>query len=362
MDNGQRGIIYRGNSAQISFTFNGIRCRELLPVPPTKAAKKEIELKRQSILYEIKTGTFDYLKHFPNSKKAKELRKTNPQHFTIAEGLKDWLKRNQSKLQLSTLHGYNSAIYYYLIPVFGELAIADLKAIRIKEWLSDLPISNKRKNNVLIPLRQMYKELFLDEIIDKNPLDRITNLSVQVREPEPFNAGEIEKILNKLEGQEKNLIQFAFWTGLRTSELIALRWQDIDLINNRIFVRQAKVKGQIKGTKTSSGTREIMLQPQAKEALTNQHTYTGKVDEIVFHDSRTNQSWKNDQTIRKVVWIPALERAGLKYRNPYQTRHTFASMLLSKGENPLWVANQMGHKDWGQIRKVYGRWIPQEKR
>ncbi len=71
-------------------------------------------------------------------------------------------------------------------------------------------------------------------------MDRITNLSVQVREPEPFNAGEIERILNELEGQEKNLIQFAFWSGLRTSELIALRWQDIDLINNSIFVRQAK--------------------------------------------------------------------------------------------------------------------------
>jgi integrase len=54
---------------------------------------------------------------------------------------------------------------------------------------------------------------------------------------------------------------------------------------------------------------------------------------------------------------PALQRANDKYRTPYQTRHTFASMLLSRGENPLWVAEQMGHKDWGMIRKVYGRWI-----
>ncbi len=65
---------------------------------------------------------------------------------------------------------------------------------------------------------------------------------------------------------------------------------------------------KIKGTKTSSGTREIMLQPQAKEALTNQYAYTGKISEIVFHDSRNNQSWKNDQTIRKVVWIPQEKR------------------------------------------------------
>jgi len=109
----------------------------------------------------------------------------------------------------------------------------------------------------------------------------------------------------------------------------------------------------IKGTKTSHGTWEERRQPQAKQA------HIGKSDEIVFHDSRTHQPWKNGQAIRKAVWIPALKKAGLKCRNPYQTRHTFASTLLSRGENPLWVAQQMGHKDWGQIRKVYGRWISQ---
>ncbi|RMH36814.1 MAG: hypothetical protein D6694_13555, partial [Gammaproteobacteria bacterium] len=51
----------------------------------------------------------------------------------------------------------------------------------------------------------------------------------------------------------------------------------------------------------------------------------------------------------------------VRYRPPYQTRHTYASMMLSAGANPLWVARQMGHKDWGMIRKRYGRWIPQEQ-
>lgn len=55
----------------------------------------------------------------------------------------------------------------------------------------------------------------------------------------------------------------------------------------------------------------------------------------------------------------ALKKAGIRYRNPYQTRHTYASMLLSAGENPMWVAQQMGHKDWAMIRRVYGRWIPE---
>ena len=69
--------------------------------------------------------------------------------------------------------------------------------------------------------------------------------------------------------------------------------------------------------------------------------------------------WETDGQIRKTAWSHALKKAGVRYRNPYQTRHTFASTLLMAGENPLWVAQQMGHKDWGMIRKRYGRWIPE---
>lgn len=329
-------------------------------MPPTKAAQKELILKRQAILYEISIGTFDYSKHFPHSKRAGEFRKTRPDRYTIKEALKSWLQRNQAKLQKSTLQDYNSAIYHHLVPTFGDLTIAELTASKVKEWLSELPCSNKRKGNILIPLRQMFDELYHDEIIDKNPLTRVKNLPNETCEPEPFTQNEIARILNELTGQAKNLIQFAFYSGLRTSELIALCWQDVDFENNRIFVRQAYVRGQLKNTKTKSGKREVMLQPQAKEALLNQHVFTKQQNKIVFHDPYTNKSWTNDQPIRKKIWIPALKKASIKYRKPYQTRHTFASMMLSRGEHYMWVAQQMGHKDWGMIIKFYGRWIPQK--
>ncbi|WP_245812972.1 tyrosine-type recombinase/integrase [Nitrosomonas cryotolerans] len=82
--------------------------------------------------------------------------------------------------------------------------------------------------------------------------------------------------------------------------------------------------------------------------MLSQQTYTEEYNEIVFHDPRTNKPWKDDQPIRKTVWTPALRETDIKYRNPYQTRHTFASALLSRGKNPLWVAQQMGHKDWSE--------------
>jgi integrase len=239
MDRGHRGITFRGNSAQIAFTYQGVRCRETIPIPPTKAAQKQLILKRQTILFEISMGIFDYGEHFPDSKKAKEFRKTRPDRYTIVEGLKDWLKRAQSRCQPSTLRDYASAIHHHLIPTFGDLTIDELTALKVKEWLSELSCSNKRKNNILIPLRQLYDEMYHDEIIEKNPLDHVKNLPIHTREPQPFTPNEVASILNELAGQEKNLIQFAFWTGLRTSELIALRWQDVDLEKNCIHVRIA---------------------------------------------------------------------------------------------------------------------------
>ncbi len=187
MDFGQRGITVRGNSVQIAFTYQGVRCRETLPLPPTKTVQKELALKRQAILYEIKANTFDYLKHFPQSKKAREFRKTRLDHYTIGEGLNAWLHRRQATCQRSTLAGYSSAIHHHLTPKFGALAIAELTATLVKEWLTELPCSNKRKNNILTPLRQLFEEMYLDEIIDKNPLDRMKNLTVHSREPEPFS-------------------------------------------------------------------------------------------------------------------------------------------------------------------------------
>ena len=54
-----------------------------------------------------------------------------------------------------------------------------------------------------------------------------------------------------------------------------------------------------------------------------------------------------------------LKTAKVRYRNPYQTRHTYASQLLSGGENPLFVAQQMGHKTTEMIMRHYGRWVEQ---
>lgn len=66
----------------------------------------------------------------------------------------------------------------------------------------------------------------------------------------------------------------------------------------------------------------------------------------------------NYQVVSRSVWYPTLKRAGLKARNPYQTRHTYATLLLAVGESPEWIANQMGHTTTTMLFRVYSRYVP----
>jgi integrase len=126
-------------------------------------------------------------------------------------------------------------------------------------------------------------------------------------------------------------------------------------------VQRAVVAKTEKGTKTEAGTRDVMLLAPAKDALIAQKEFTFLAGKRVFHNPRTGDAWETDAQIRKTSWRHILKKAGVRYRNPYQTRHTYASTLLSAGENPWWVAKQMGHVDVEMVFRHYGKWIPTNK-
>lgn len=356
MDRKFRGVSARGNRIQISFMYEDERCREIIPLDPTAKNMKEANEIRQMILTQIKLGSFDYGKQFPNSPKAMKYGKNIADKTTIEERLNEWLRLNQKRLQSSTMRDYVGVINCHLIPQFGHLYLSELTTTDVRHWISNQSISNKRINNILIPLRAIYEDAYEEEIITKNPLRRIKSLSVVTREPNPFTDTEINAILNQLKGNDKNLIQFAFETGLRTSELVGLYWEDIDFEQKRIYVRRAIVRNKIKEPKTRSGIRTVDLSEHAINALNDQQQIAQQNIKNVFFDTK-NKVRLDDQKIRKRIWRPALAEANVTYREPYQTRHTFASKQLSSGKPALWVSTQMGHSNPIMTTSKYARWI-----
>jgi len=273
--------------------------------------------------------------------------------------------------------------------IFGQLPIAlvtDVLICAMRQQLLNDGLKGKRIDNLMIPLRGamtrevMLKKLTINPFSTIKPLvqtshsrtrnsdDEVSDLDAPLpdgdvvgflrdeKAPDPFTTDEIEKIILNLDAPMGNQMTFAFWTGLRTGEIIGLRASDLQLDKNRLLVRRSVSRGVLKTTKTNK-QRWVHLLPPAKAALEAQLKLFGAPDGWVFPNPFTKKRWKNESKITR-RWKRALAAAAIRYRRPYQTRHTFASMHLSSGENVMYVAQQMGHADWSMLIKVYGHWIP----
>jgi len=352
-------------SYEITFAYKGQRCRERIKLKPSASNDRKIEHHRSAVIDAIEKGTFDYAYTFPESTNAAQFAARQGDIILIKDYLDQWLRQAEAHVSASTWNGYRKIINNTLIPALGHLKLTELRRRHIKEMATGMSVTNKRIANILSPLRVAMQEATDDELIDTNPLygwqyKRKEGVK-QADDIDPFTSEEQTAILEALTGQGRNLIQFAFWSGLRTSELVALEWGDIDWKRGVVRIQRAQTQAaaEPETTKTRAGIREIKILSPALQALKAQKTHSylhpsGRV----FLNPRTGAAWTGDQPIRKTLWEHALKKAQVRYRRPYQTRHTYASMMLSAGESPMWVAQQMGHSDWTMIARVYGRWIP----
>lgn len=352
------------SSIEISFMYRGTRCRERIALKPTAANLKRAENHRAAILHAIATGSFDYRATFPNSTNAAKFADQRGDVLTFESFLETWLDRQKKHLKDSTFDGYRKIVNGQLIPWFGAITLSALRKRDVREKLDPMKVSNKTLANMQSVLRKALDDAVDDELIETNPLAGWCYSKVEppkeTDQIDPFTKEEQAALLANVSGQGRNLIQFALWTGLRTSELVALDWGDIDFVRGVVMVSRAITQKSkaAENTKTTSGRREVKLLAGALEALHAQKQYTFMAGAEIFQNPNFNERWGGDQPIRKTLWVYVVKRAGVRYRHPYQTRHTYASMMLSAGEHPMWVAKQMGHADWTMIARVYGRWMP----
>ncbi len=351
-------------SIEITFMYRGVRCRERITLKPSPTNLKKAEQHKAAIEHAISIGGFDYSVTFPGSPRAAKFA-PEANRETVAGFLTRWLDGKKRHVSSSTFDGYRKIVELRLVPALGERMVVELKRKDVRDWLSTLEISNKTLSNIQSCLRSALTDAAEEELIEVNPLAGWTysrkEAPAKDDDVDPFSPEEQQAVLAALNGQARNMMQFAMWTGLRTSELVALDWGDIDWLREEVMVSRAMTqaaKGHAEVTKTAAGRRAVKLLRPAMDALKAQKAHTFLADVEVFQNPRTLERWTGDGPIRKTMWVPAMKKAGVRYRRPYQTRHTYASMMLSAGEHPMWVAKQMGHTDWTMIARVYGRWMP----
>ncbi|WIX34112.1 site-specific integrase [Salinicola sp. JS01] len=350
------------STIEIDFYYQGTRCRERIKLQPTPANLKKAARHRAAILDSIDSGTFDYAVTFPRSRNTRRFIRGD----RLDNYLRTWLDRKRPTLKASSIQTYSKIIEQMVVPALGSLMLSEVTRPVVRDWLATLSCGNKRMSNILTVLRGALGDAVYDELIPTNPLHgwhyRRQERPKPSTGPDPFNRDEQARILAACRDELRPLFQFAFWTGLRPSEYIALEWGDIDWDRREVSVTKSSTfaaRGEIEDTKTAAGNRTVMLLPPAIEALKQQRQYTQlHPSGRVFLWPRSQLPFKGDADIREKLWRPAVRRSGVRYRTVYQTRHTYGSMMLSAGEPLAWVSRQMGHRDVIFTARVYAQWIP----
>lgn len=351
------GVEVRAASIRISWTDpDGTPRRETLtvngrPMAPTPANIKFAHRVAAEVKDKARHGTLVLSDYFPDSKHA------GP-GMTVAAQLGAWLE--SLRVEASTRKGYESAKRFW-VETLGTKDIRRLKHSDILTALATRPtLSGKTVNNYVSALREACQLAVLDKVMQANPVATIPSAKHQKSPPDPFSREEAEAIIADMAAHYPPEVaaycEAKFFTGLRTSEIGALLWADVDLPSAQALIQRAVVQGVEKTTKTNTA-RTLRLNSRALAAIQSQKARTYLAGKHVFLDPRRGLPWDKEQFFTRFHWIPTLKRLSLRYRPPYNTRHTYATIMLMAGMTPAFCAGQMGH-DIKVFLTTYARWLP----
>lgn len=337
---------------------------------PTNRRRCDTAMKR--IDAEIVLGTFDYAAYFPDGGKVEVFRNLER---VVASAKSDtplfrhfaetWFAERRVEWRRSYADTMRITLDKYLKPRFGDTALDLIEKSGIMAFragLADRPgvsagtrLSAARINKIMMPLRMILIEA-ADRFGFVSPWRNIKPVKQKKSDVDPFTLDEVNRFLVAVRPDMRNYYAVRFFSGLRSSEVDGLKWQYIDLDKRQILVREALVQGRIETTKTDGSMREIAMNHLVYEALVKQRELTAKLSDYVFCMRSGNPFINRNVTSR--IWYPTLRFLGLRPRRPYQTRHTAATLWLASGENPEWIARQMGHNSTEMLFRVYSRFVP----
>jgi integrase len=331
----ERGVFPRDGTLYIDITTPYGRVKRSLRLEDTAKNRAFAQNILGEIRLKIARGDYRPEDYFPGSKRVD----TAPcREITFREFVVQWLD-GLDLLATSTWEGYRKIMNRYFLPALHDRPLTTITATELSSVIAGIAWqSTKTRNNALSPLKRLFDAAHFDGIIGADPTTRLRFAKTQKPQPDPLSLPEVERVLAWMERNPiyHNYFELAFFTGLRTSELIALKWGDIDWQRRTLTVQRAKVRRELKGTKTAV-VREVELHSRALDALQRQKALTFLAGDWIFLHPATEKPFNDDKPPR-LVWTSALKGSGLRHRDAYATRHTYITLALMSGANVLWVS------------------------
>lgn len=367
----------------IDFRWCGVRCQEATRLADTAENRAKVRRDVRQIDGEIAACTFEYLRWFPHGRKAElfAVHEANEPPL-YREYVERWLADKTARLGAGTAYDWQRIVESRLIPAFGRNAVSEIDTEAVEGFIAALKrgeaatapvpdttdrrrhprvpqkLSNRRVNIIVKVLRQSLDRAVAKGWLKENPARNIGLLREDKPEIDPFSLGEVQTFVSEGldDDEDRRYFRVAFFTGLRPGEEIGLQWDDIDWRRRTIRVRRSVSRFGEGPTKTIESKRDIEMLPIVEQALLAQRVAKQLRSTWVF--ANRDGGLLDITNLRERVWRPAIRRVKLRKRTLYQTRHTFATLMLEAGESPGWVAKQLGHTNSEMVYRRYHKFIP----
>jgi len=275
-----------------------------------------------------------------------------------AKWLSDYAKVS---VKASTYNSYETIVRLHLNPRFGKQFLHRISTADIQKFVSEKitkeKLTPKSVVNFLVPLKEMFKHAVAWGYIKRDPSLYVKRPRVELEEMDFLTPEEIRLFLDNVSPHHYTLFLTAVMTGMRRGELLALQWGDIDWNSNQISVRRSIYRGEFVNPKSRNSIRRIVMSPILRQAL-EQHRLLGRSSEMDLIFSNEVGLPLDPENLIKREFHPALDRAGLRRIRFHDLRHSYASLLISQGENIKFIQSQLGHASATTTLDRYGHLMP----
>jgi integrase len=264
---------------------------------------------------------------------------------------------NAEALAYSTASSYLSMLDVHIRPRWGKCSIPEVKPAKVQEWLRSLDAAPKTKGHIKALMHRLFEKAMLWELvpIERNPMDlvEVKGISKRAKKPIILEADQCLMLLSFIPEPYRTMVLVAICTGLRVSEILALRWSRIDFGRLTMMVRIGSVNGRTGPVKTECSEDELPLDPDFAAVLQNwkakcrqtpgDWVFPSFVTDRCFHASPIQQDY-----IR-----PAAEKLGVKGVGWHTFRHTYRAWLDAVGA-PIGVQQKLMRHAHGGTTAGYG--------
>ncbi|CAN5131264.1 site-specific integrase [soil metagenome] len=294
-----------------------------------------------------------------------------PSKMTLREAADEWMEgaragtiRNRSGdvFKPATLRGYEQALRDRILPELGARRLAGISRRDVLDLVERLQAEGRDPStirNAVAPLRVIYRRALDRGDVAINPTIGLKLPAVRGKRDRIADSTEAAELIGAVPETDRALWATAFYAGLRSGELQALRWEDVDLASGLIRVERAydpKARQFIE-PKSKAGTRKVPIPAALRESLIEWNLRSGRTAGLVF--GRTPESPVDVRALvrrAETAWKNANPK--LEPISPHEARHTFASLMIAAGVNAKALSTYLGHSSIQITFDTYGHLMP----